>query len=224
MSVMMSGMQPDAGDPAAEERLRAPSGLLERLRADPARAPETIALAAAEQHGPAARAWASTQAARYGHDPAALALRAKRQHATLARVGGAVTGLGGLAGIVPDLVGLAWIQSRLAFYVAAAHGFDPTDPMRPAELLVLHDLYPDPLTARQALDGTGTSVAFAYVDRRFGAADQRLLTRLAQMAGKRATERLAGRVIPGVASIVNAVGNERDTRAFADRAVRFYGG
>ena len=51
----MCTMAPDPEDPAAQERLQAPAGLLDRLRADPARAPETIALAAAEQHAPAAR-------------------------------------------------------------------------------------------------------------------------------------------------------------------------
>ena len=36
--------------------------------------------------------------------------------------------------------------------------------------------------------------------------------------------RLAGRLIPGVAILFNAVGNERRTRVLADRAIRFYGG
>jgi hypothetical protein len=30
--------------------------------------------------------------------------------------------------------------------------------------------------------------------------------------------------VPGLAVVVNAVGNERDTRALADRAIAFYGG
>ena len=88
---------------------------------------------------------------------------AKRRHATLARFEGAATGVGGIFTAVPDVVLLAWIQSRLVFFVAAAYGFDPHDPMRPAELLVLRDLYPDPQTARQALDGIGKTVAEAYV-------------------------------------------------------------
>ena len=88
---------------------------------------------------------------------------AKRRHAALARFEGAATGVGGLVTAVPDLVPLAWIQSRLVFFVAAAYGFDPHDPMRPAELLVLRDLYPDPETARRALDGVGKTVAEAYI-------------------------------------------------------------
>jgi hypothetical protein len=37
-------------------------------------------------------------------------------------------------------------------------------------------------------------------------------------------KRAAGRLIPGLAIMFNAVGNERDTRALADRAIKFYGG
>jgi hypothetical protein len=214
-------MADDRAEAAAAPR--PPAGLLRRLRADPARAPEVIALAAARQHAPAAAAWAATQRARHPRrKPAALARSARRHHARLARLEGAVTGLGGMAGIVPDLVALAWIQSRLVLHVAAAYGFDPADPMRPAELLVLHDLYPDPATARAALDGIGRPVAVAYAGRRFGTVDRALAARLAGMIGRETTQRVAGRFIPGVASVLNAVTNERDTRALANRAIRFY--
>ena len=36
--------------------------------------------------------------------------------------------------------------------------------------------------------------------------------------------RLAGRLVPGFAIAWNAIGNERRTRAVADKAIRFYGG
>ena len=88
---------------------------------------------------------------------------ARRRHATLASVEGAATGVGGFVTLVPDLVGLAWIQSRLVFFIAAAYGFDPHDPMRPAELLVLNGLYDTPAEARAALDGMGVVVAEAWV-------------------------------------------------------------
>ena len=69
---------------------------------------------------------------------------ARRRHVNLASVEGAATGVGGFITLIPDLVGLAWIQSRLVFFIAAAYGFDPHDPMRPAELLVLNRLYDTP--------------------------------------------------------------------------------
>jgi hypothetical protein len=200
-----------------------PRGLFDRLRTNPLRAPELIALAASERHGPAAAAWAEKRRRVYGTDPAALAEMAKRRHAQIARLEGAATGVGGIVTFVPDLVGLAWIQSRLVFFIAAAYGFDPLDRMRPAELLVLTGLYPDPHAARAALDGVGTSIAEAYVGSRL-ARDEALAKRLLLMVGKRGGRRLAGRLIPFFAVAFNAVANERDTRALADRAIRFYGG
>jgi uncharacterized protein (DUF697 family) len=199
---------------------RVPGSLVARLRAEPWRAPETLALAAAEQQGPAAAAWMARQ---HGVSSAEAARRAVKVHARWARLGGAATGLGGLATVLPDMIALAWIQSRMVFFIAAAHGFDPRDPMRPAELLVLFDLYPDPVSARAALDGLGRSMTGALVDRTLSS-DGRLVERLTRMAGKETATRLGGRVVPGVASVVNAVQNESSTRALSRLAIRFYGG
>jgi hypothetical protein len=202
-----------------------PDSLWERLRADPVRAPEHVALAASEMHAPAAAAWAAEKRGRLGVAPPELARMAKRRHATLARFEGAATGVGGIFTAVPDIVLLAWIQSRLVFFVAAAYGFDPHDPMRPAELLVLRDLYPDPNTARRALDGIGRTVAEAYVGTKIERGrEQAMLSRLLRFVGKRTANRAARRLIPGVAIAFNAIANERDTRALADKAIRFYGG
>jgi hypothetical protein len=200
-----------------------PRGLFERLRADPAHAPELIALAASERHAPTADAWARRERRIHGTAARELAQQAKRRHASFARLEGAATGVGGAFTLVPDLVGLAWIQSRMVFFIAAAHGLDPHDPLRPAELLVLTGLYATPAQARAALDGTGTSIAEAYAGSR-AARDEALVARLLRMVGKRTGKRLAGRLIPGFAVAFNALANERDTRALADRAIEYYGG
>jgi hypothetical protein len=211
-------------DESGEAR-RLPDGLWERLRSDPTRAPEHIALAAAQRHGPAAAAWVAERRGQYALAGPDLALMAKKRHAAMARFGGAATGVGGFLTVLPDLAALAWIQSRLVFFVAAAYGYDPLDPMRPAELLVLRDLYPDPATARRALDGIGATVAEAYVGSKLGSRDeQALVSRLAWMVGKRGAKKLAGRLVPGLAIAINAVSNERDTRRLADRCIAFYGG
>ena len=208
----------------ADARLRElPTGLWERLRADPSRAPEHFALAAAKYHAPAAEAWVADKRKLYAVSPKDLALMAKKRHASLARFSGAATGVGGIITIVPDLAAAAWIQSRAVFFIAAAYGYDPRDPMRPAELLVLQELYPDVASAREALDGTGKRVVEAMIDNRMNK-DEALAARLARMVGKRAVKRVGARLIPGLAIAVNAVGNERDTRALADRAIAFYGG
>lgn len=204
-------------------RFAIPRGLLDRVRDDPSRAPEHLALAAAEVHGPDAQRWASSHA---DTQPDELARMAKGRHAALSRYGGAITGMGGWMTILPDLAALAWVQSRMVFFIAAAHGHDPTDPLRPAELLVLQELYDDPRDAREALDGTGRRIATTLVTRRLtgkrGRKNRTAVTRMAQMAGKRFGNRLAGRMIPGFAAIFNAVVNERDTRELADRAIDFY--
>jgi hypothetical protein len=206
-----------------EPRAAVPEGLWAKLRADPVRAPEHIALAASEKHGPAADAWAAEKRRRFRHEGRELAEMAKRRHATLARFEGAVTGVGGIVTLLPDMVGLIWIQSRLVFFIAAAYGFDPRDPMRPAELLVLTELYPDVQTARAALDGVGKTIAESYIGSKLER-EEVLAVRLARMLGRRGIRRLAGRFVPFAAIVFNAVSNERTTRQLADRAIRFYGG
>ena len=202
-----------------------PESLWAKLRADPIRAPEHVALAASDMHAPAAAAWAAEKRGRLSVSERDLARMAKRRHAAMARFEGAATGIGGLFTAVPDAVLLAWIQSRLVFFVAAAYGFDPHDRMRPAELLVLRDLYPDPETARRALDGIGKTVAEAYLGSRVERErEQAMLSRLLRFVGKRTATRAARRLIPGIGMVFNAAANERDTRALADRAIRFYGG
>jgi EcsC protein family len=207
----------------AQQIHRLPTGLWNRLRTDPIRSPEHISLAAAATFGPQAARWAADKRARFDVTPKQLGAMAKKRHATLARFEGAATGVGGVVTMVPDMAALAWIQSRLVFYVAAAYGYDPTDPMRPAEALVIFGFYPDPATARRALDGIGSTVVEAYIGSKLER-QEALALRLGKMLGIRSARKLAGRLIPGVAIAFNAIGNERRTRALADRAIRFYGG
>jgi hypothetical protein len=202
---------------------RLPPDLIGRLRSDPLRAPETIALVAGEVHGPAAAEWARDLRARYELSDRDLAKRAKARHAALARFGGAATGVGGFITYIPDLVSLLWIQSRLVFYVAAAYGHDPCAPARPAELLVLRDLYPDVEDAEAALAGTGRRLAYATLDKSLrGSRDAELFGSLLRFSGKRAARRVAAKSIPGFAVVFNSFSNERDTRALAKRAMAYY--
>jgi EcsC protein family len=199
-----------------------PDGLLASLRADPVRAPEHLALAAADRHGPAAARWLAEQGER---DPAKLAKAAKRAHARLARFSGAATGVGGFYTVVPDLALMLWIQSRMVFYIAAAYGYDPTDRMRPAELMVLWELYPDPEAARTALDGASGPAAVTIAKSKLDkGTDDKVTERLMRAAARHGAQRLGGKLIPGFAIFFNSIGNERSTRALADDAIRFYGG
>jgi hypothetical protein len=200
-----------------------PKALWARLREDPARAPEHIALAAAELHGPAAAAWVARAGREYGERHRELAAVAVRQHVRYARLSGGATGLGGFTTIAADVAALAWIQSRMVFFVAAAFGWDPLDPMRPAEMLVLQGVYDDPYEARAGLDGTGATMAEAYIgslrDR-----DRRLMQRLLLMVGTSGAKRLGGKAIPGFAIAFNAIANGSDTKDLGRRTMAFFGG
>lgn len=201
-----------------------PASLLERLRAEPDRAPEIIALAAAERFAHPARAFADRLRLQ-GHPPEEIASQAVRRHVRLARAGGAVVGAGGAITVVPDLVALAWLQSRMVFFVAAAHGFDPAHPMRPAELLALQGLYETPAAARAALDRTGQPIALAYVRSRLGPAGERTLrSRLVRLVGRKMALRAGARLVPFLSSGVSAVQNGRLTADLGARSVRYYGG
>lgn len=206
-----------------EHRPHLPDGLLASLRADPVRAPEHLALAAADRHGPAAARWIAEHGGR--RDARKLARDVKRSHARYARFSGAATGIGGFYTVVPDLALLLWIQSRMVFHVAAAFDFDPRDRMRPAELMVLWDLYPDPEAARIALDGASGPAAVAIARSKLDrGTDEKVTERLMRAAARQGARRLGGKLIPGFAVFVNSIGNERSTRALADDAIAFYGG
>jgi hypothetical protein len=195
---------------------------LAKLRADPVRAPEVIALTAAQVHAPYAARWATAQHSEGRYNPYTLGEMARRRHAHWSSMTGAATGVGGWMTMIPDLVSLAWLQSRMVFFIAGAFGWDPYDPMRPAELLALTDLYTDPAGARAALDGVGKSVAEHYVGGKLQR-DETLATKLIVMVGKKSGKSIAGRMIPGFAIGYNAVANRRDTNRLGKRAVAFYG-
>lgn len=210
--------------PSPEGVEEPPASLLARLRAEPDRAPEIVALAAAERFAGPARRFAERLRAQ-GHPPEEIAGQAVRRHARMARAEGAVVGAGGALTVVPDLAALAWLQSRMVFFVAAAHGFDPAHPMRPAELLALQDLYETPAAARAALDRTGQPIAVAYVSSRLDrAGDRTLQSRLMRFVSRRMALRMGARVVPFLSSGVSAVQNGRLTADLGARALRYYGG
>lgn len=197
-----------------------PGSLWERVVADPVRAPEHIALAAAERFAPAAERWAEENRRR--HTPPAMARMARRRHIRLARMEGAVAGLGGAFAVAPDLAALAWIQGRMIFFIAAAHGFDPHHPMRPAELLAMQEIYATPAEARAGLDGLGRPMATQYVASRM-AREKAVASRLVKVVGGAVAKRTVFR-LPFLSVPVFAVQNARATARLGDRAIAYYGG
>ena len=110
---------------------RLPDPLWRRIVADPEQDLELIALAASTGFADPAAAWAGQSSA--WHKPDRLAHKAYAKHVHLSRGEGLALGLGGMITSAFNVAGLGWIQARMAFFIAAAHGFDPHDPMRPAE-------------------------------------------------------------------------------------------
>jgi hypothetical protein len=202
---------------------RPPQSLWNRILAEPDRAPEYIALAAAERFGPEADEW--VQVAGPGLAPGKLAQVAYRKHVRLARIEGGVLGLGGAFTVAPDVVALIWIQSRMIFYIAAAHGYDPLHPMRPAELLVIQGVYPTAEEARRALDGMGKRLAQAVVERALaGRSMDKLHRRLFKYVIKRMGRRYAGQFIPLIGAPLGAMQNAGATKDVGKLALRYYGG
>jgi hypothetical protein len=200
---------------------RPPESLWRRLRAEPARAPEYVALVAAERFAPGVEQW--LRIAGPGHTPKSLAREAYKKHVRLARLEGGALGLGGAITAGPDLVALLWIQSRMVFYIAAAYGNDPRDPMRPAELLALQGVYPSAEQARRALDGVGRHMAVAMAERALRSRDsQAIHLRLAKYAAKRAARRYAGRLIPLVGAPIGAMQNAGATKELGRRTLAYY--
>jgi hypothetical protein len=207
--------------PSEIEQVAPPESLWRRIRAEPDRAPEHIALAAAERFAPQAEEW--IRVAGGGHTPDSLARTAYKKHVRLARLEGAALGIGGLWTAAPDLLGLIWIQSRMIFYIAAAYGYDPRHPMRPAELLMLQSVYPSAEEARAALDGSGPRMAGALAKRAVSGGRETALGReLASFAGRRIAERYGGRLVPLIGSPIGAVQNAGATKDLGRRALSYY--
>ncbi len=200
-----------------------PKSLWERIRAQPDRTPELIALMAAERFGPQAERWMHGQ--RPGGSPEKLARKAYKRHVRLARLEGGALGVGGFVTAGADLLALAWIQSRMIFFIAAAYGYDPRHPMRPAELLALQDVYPTAAEARHALDGVGKPLAQAMVERQLRSGrDDAIIAKLLRFVGKKAAQRAAGRLIPLVSAPIGAVQNAAATKELGRKALAYYGG
>jgi hypothetical protein len=205
-----------------EQLDRPPKRLWDRMLAEPDRAPEYIALAAAERFGPQAEEW--VRIAGPGHTPEELARVAYKKHVRMARLEGGALGIGGAITAAPDLVALLWIQSRMVFYIAAAYGYDPRHPMRPAEYLALQGLYDTPAQAREALDGVGKRMAQAMVERAVlsGRRTDALHLRLAKYIARRLARRYAGRLIPFIGAPIGAIQNGNVTRDLGKRALSYY--
>ena len=112
----------------------------------------------------------------------------------------------------------------MVFYIAAAYGYDPLHPMRPAEYLAIWEgLYDTPAEAREALDGVGKHMAQAMAERALAGRNMDALhLRLAKYIAKRLTRRYAGELIPFIGAPIGAIQNGAATKDVGQRALSFY--
>jgi len=201
-----------------------PNPLWRQIVERPERAPELIALAAAKRFADPAAEWVGENH-RWHRTPDKLARKAYRKHVHLSRGEGLALGLGGMVTSAANVAGLGWIQARMVFYIAAAHGYDPHDPMRPAELLHLWGVYETPAQARESLDGMGPSMTESVVKTQLSKKSQRSLTnRMVRYVGKRTVKRMGGRMIPLLGAPISAIQNGGSTKDLGHRALKYYGG
>ena len=221
---------PDDWDGAeADETDLPPSGLWQKMKADPEYAPEHLTLEAVTRLGPQAAAWVERTRARYPGIPAdTVAQIAIRRFTTYARLSGAAAGATGLPGAVIDIGVLAWTQARMVLHIAAAYNIDPTDPERATDLLVLQNVHKYTQTARTALAvARGNESADKLLNRRSQPQQKsqvfmQLGWKLAQMAGVRAAKKMFAKMVPGAAIILGTWANSSATKDLAKKAVTHY--
>ena len=213
--------EPDGGETTAP-----PTGLWDRMKADPQYAPEHLALEAVRRLGPEAHEWGMrTRAQRPGIPPEMLADLAVKKFVNLARLSGAVSGATGIAGAVVDVGVLAWTQARMVLHLAAAYNVDPRDPERATDLLVLQKVHKVAETARLALGVAAGREKPGALMRGGKPVHQVLVTlgvKLAQMAGVRAAKRIFAKIVPGAAIILGTWANSSATTDLAKRTRALY--
>jgi hypothetical protein len=211
-----------AGFDPRETPSRLPDSLFERMKGDPAHAPEHLALAAVERLGPEAAQWVGAYRQYYpwATDGQLVAI-IRARFVRLSRYSGAAAGVAGAFGAVVDAGVLAWNQARMVLYIAAIYGADPTAQERAAELLTLQQVYKVIDRARTALDVASRRVPAGAMVRHGGSLAAVGLA-LAKMAGVRVAKRAVLKAVPFASVPLGALANAGSTKALADRAIALY--
>jgi hypothetical protein len=204
-----------------------PSGLWQKMRADPEYAPEHLALEAVTRLGPRmAFELAKLQSLHPGAPADDLADMVIDRYVNQSRLSGAVSGAVPIAGAVLDIGVLAWTQARMVLMLAATYGVDPTHPDRAADLLVLQGIHKYTQTARSALAVARGREHIGSLMPEERASTGRVMVRLgfklAQMAGIRAAKKMLAKIVPGAAIILGGVTNGNATKALATRTLDHY--
>ncbi|MGI8530063.1 MAG: hypothetical protein ACR2KO_11350 [Geodermatophilaceae bacterium] len=217
--------------------------LVRRLMASGTDAPKVLLNSAIETNG----AWASKYFRNHEHSPADiddLVARVIKSHVRLARSEGAsvaatmtaaevgtafgtagtLTAGTAVAGLVGDLAGLAWIQTRMVLTLAAIHGHDPQEATRYNELMSLMGLYGAPQTdATAKAAGKGARRVFKRLILRHLKGDNlKAIKAMFDMVGIKFTRTGVIKILPFVNVPVSAVLNGAAAHRLGQKADAYY--
>lgn len=221
--------------PRRSARRRPHPSTARRVIDHPGYLPELLALAAVDGLGPPARAWAARIRTVYpGATTDGLARLATQRYVRLAVTGATLSTATGLLAPLAGLAAVTWAQAGLVLHLAAAHGHDPTQPDRAADLLLLTRVHSDEETARAALAAAAAAVGGGDdgSGEEDGAGDG-TVARLAEAGWRlgapivaRTTNwlalRLAVRRLPGATTLATAMLSSASTERLAARATAHY--
>jgi hypothetical protein len=192
------------------------------LLADPAHAPELLAVAATQTIGPRAQAWARRTRADYpGATPDALARLAAQQFTRFGSVSSIFAAAAGSYAPIALLGAAVFTNAEIALHVAAAYGISPTDRARAADLLVLGRVHTDHAQAGAAVTA---ALELGFEHAGITGATRRLGGMLAVQAGAWAAIRLVNHRLPGVGVLAATLASRGAARAMAARATWYYRG
>ncbi|XVV12628.1 hypothetical protein ACQP2X_48950 [Actinoplanes sp. CA-131856] len=187
------------------------------LIADPARAPELLAIAAVQTLGPRAQEWATRTREAYptaGTD--ALVRLATRQFTRFGSLTGLVGAVAGAYAPVALLGAAAFTDAELSLHIAAAYGLDPTDEERAADLLVIGRVH---ATKGDAIDALAEARRPAYDSKE-------PLWRLAGLVAAQSAAWVAVKVVnrrfPGTSLLAALLSTTASAQATAARAAKYY--
>jgi hypothetical protein len=192
-----------------------------QLVADPAHAPELLALAAVQTFGPRAAEWARRMRETYPHaTDDGLARLAERQFLRFGSVASLFAAAAGSYAPVAMLGANAITYAEMILHVAAAHRFDPTDRQRAVELLVLNQVHPTLEDAEAAL-ASAEQPAYEE-DAKLTDAVWRLGRMASAQAGAWTIVRGLNRLFPGTAWLAAIMTSRNGARTMGMRTAKFY--
>ncbi|MFI7596584.1 hypothetical protein [Actinoplanes sp. NPDC049681] len=193
-----------------------------RILADPAHSPELLALAAVQAVGPRAAEWAERTADAYpAATPDAIARLAVQQFTRFGSVNSVFAAVAGSYAPLALLGAAALTQAELALHVAAAYGFDPTDPARAVDLLVLTRVHPGREDAEAALV---SAREHGYEGAGLSDAVWRLGRMVTAHAGGWAVLRVVNRFFPASSLLAAVLTSRAAAQTMGARATSFYRG